>query len=70
MNSFHRIELFFNDADGPAILKEKPVGMDAKEDAILKAMHQFAKDTYLKQRDKIAAFLNLEPITTKTIHQV
>ncbi|MDB5206706.1 MAG: Patatin [Flavisolibacter sp.] len=67
---FHRVELFFNDPDAPAILKEKPVGMDAKEDVILKAMHQFAKDTYLKQRDKIAAFLNLEPVTSKVFHQV
>ena len=65
---FHRVELFFNDPEAPAILKERPISMDAKEDAVLKAMHQFAKDTYLKQRDRIAKFLNLEPISAKTVH--
>ena len=65
---FHRIELFFNDSEAPAILREKPVGMDAKDETILKGMHQFAKNTYMKQRDQIAAFLNLQPVKAKTTH--
>jgi uncharacterized protein len=66
----YRIELFFNDKEAPQILKDKPVGMDAKEDAILKAMHQFAKDTYYKQRNEVAKFLSLEPVKEKTVHVV
>jgi hypothetical protein len=42
--------------------------MDAKDETILKGMHQFAKNTYMKQRDQIAAFLNLQPVKAKTTH--
>ena len=54
-----RIELFFDDPIAPEILKIKPPGLDAKDPGVLAAMHQFAKDTYLKHKAEIAAFLEL-----------
>ena len=67
---FYRMEFLFNDEDAPPVLKERPVGMDSKDDAVLRGMHQFAKDTYLKQRDQIARFLNLQPVKGRRFHVV
>lgn len=56
---FYRVELYFNDPEAPEVLKTYPVGLDAKHPDVLKAMHQFALDTYARQKTAIASFLKL-----------
>lgn len=58
-DQFCRIDLFFDDPTAPKILQVKPVGLDAKDPETLEAMHQFAKDTYEKNKAQIVNFLQL-----------
>lgn len=55
----YRVELFFDDENAPRILQDNTVGLDAKDTETLQAMHQFAKDTYQKQKTEIVKFLEL-----------
>jgi uncharacterized protein len=58
-DQYYRVELFFDDEAAPAVLKNKAVGLDAKGNDVLEGMHQFALDTFHKQKDEIAVFLGL-----------
>lgn len=58
-DQLYRIELFFDDENAPAVLKLKPVRLDAKEKPVLEGMQKFAIDTYTKEKNAIAKFLNL-----------
>jgi patatin-like phospholipase/acyl hydrolase len=58
-DQMYRVELFFDDENAPAILRSKPIGLDAKDKPTLQGMQQFAIATYTKEKNAIAKFLKL-----------
>jgi len=54
---YKRIQLEFDAADAPAMLKKIVLGLDVKSRALLQAMHDYAKQVYVLRKQEILSFL-------------
>lgn len=54
---YKRIQLEFDHADAPEILRGQTLGLDVKEPNLLKAMHDYAKQVYAQRKQEILTFL-------------
>lgn len=58
-DSYLRIQPVFNSADAPAVIRDKVVGFDVKNFKYLKAMHEYAKSIFNRNKNQIYTFLEL-----------
>ncbi|MBL7873401.1 MAG: patatin-like phospholipase family protein [Cyclobacteriaceae bacterium] len=56
-NDYKRIQLEFDAADAPAVLKGSVLGLDVKSPTLLRAMHEYAKQVYALRKQEILSFL-------------
>ena len=57
--NYKRLQPAFDSKDAPPELKNKDLGMDVKDPALLGAMKKFAEDFYKKNKTDILKFLEL-----------
>lgn len=56
---YRRDQLYFDRDDAPEVIRGKSMGMDVKAPELLKAMHEYAKAHFEKNKDTILSFLGL-----------
>ena len=56
---YKRLQLFFNEDDAPAAIRNKTMGLDVKDAKLLKAMKSYAEALCAKEMDNILDFLDL-----------
>ena len=54
-----RLHPSFNHQDAPALIRNKVLGLDIKETRYLQAMHQYAKEIFAREKDRIYELLEL-----------
>lgn len=58
-DKYLRIQPLFNSIEAPTVLRDKVVGFDVKDAKHLRAMHDYAKDIFVKNKDEIYDFLEI-----------
>lgn len=54
-----RIQPLFNSIEAPASIRNQVVGFDVKDPKHLKAMHEYAKGIFIRNKDSIYEFLEI-----------